>query len=176
MRFERSLLAALLGVTSAAVTPADDTDGHDVSLKIAKLPSLFKTKCAAIIDGLSVGRSSINFADFVPAGTNLSLPDNDPSCTLSSVLVPVDICRIALYISTSSTSSFTMEAWLPSNWSGRFLGTGNGGLNGCIGYSDMSYGTSLGFAAVGSNNGHNGTSGDDFYNNSGVVEDFVYRA
>jgi len=69
-----------------------------------------------------------------------------------------------------------MEAWLPSDWTGRFLTTGNGGMGGCIGYGDMSYGTSLGFAAVGSNNGHDGDNGLSFYNNPESLADFVYRA
>ena len=176
MRFEQSLWAALLSVAPVfgAAIPGDDE--YRVSLKPGKPATSFDKKCASIADGLIIGRSKLFFAEFVPAGTNLSLPDNDPSCTQSSVPVSVDICRIALYISTSSNSGFHMETWLPSNWTGRFLGTGNGGLNGCVAYSDLSYGTSLGFATVGSNNGHNGTTGESFYKNAGVVEDFVYRA
>lgn len=69
-----------------------------------------------------------------------------------------------------------MEAWLPRNWTSRFLSTGNGGVGGCISYSDLDYTASLGFAAVGTNNGHNGTSGGAFYNNPDVIEDFAYRA
>lgn len=69
-----------------------------------------------------------------------------------------------------------MEAWLPSNWTGRFIAHGNGGLNGCIDFSDLAYTSQLGFAAIGTNNGHNGTSGLPFYKNPDVVEDFAYRA
>lgn len=87
-----------------------------------------------------------------------------------------DFCRIALNIATSKSSGITLEAWLPSNWSGRFLSVGNGGLNGCISYGDIAYATSFGFAAVGANNGHNGTSGEPFLNSPGVVEDFAYRS
>ncbi|GME48352.1 Tannase/feruloyl esterase [Neofusicoccum parvum] len=69
-----------------------------------------------------------------------------------------------------------MEAWLPKDWSGRFLSTGNGGLGGCIQYEDIEYAASLGFAAVGTNNGHDGMSGSSFLNNPDVIEDFAYRA
>ena len=41
-----------------------------------------------------------------------------------------------------------MEAWLPKHWICRFLGTGYGGLGGCIQYGDLEYATSLGLAAV----------------------------
>lgn len=71
-----------------------------------------------------------------------------------------------------------VEVWLPTKeaWTGRFLSTGNGGLAGCIGYSDIAYGADLGFSTVCTNNGHNGTRGTAFYQNDQVVEDFAYRA
>lgn len=71
-----------------------------------------------------------------------------------------------------------MEVWLPTSeaWTGRFLSTGNGGISGCIQYYDLAYTVDLGFSTVATNNGHNGTSGQAFYNNDEVVEDFAYRA
>ncbi|KAJ3711220.1 Tannase/feruloyl esterase [Lentinula raphanica] len=126
----------------------------------------------------SVDNTTVFFAEIVPAGTNLTFPDQDSSCdsTFSSQVVFVDICRVALNVSTSTESGISMEAWLPKNWTGRFLSTGNGGLGGCIQYVDMAYTTALGFAAVGANNGHNGTSGASFYHNPEVLADFAYRS
>ncbi|OHW95736.1 tannase and feruloyl esterase [Colletotrichum incanum] len=49
-------------------------------------------------------------------------------------------------------------------------------MNGCIKYGDLNYGASHQFATIGTNNGHDGTSGSPFYNNPGVVEDYIYRA
>ncbi|GKT45912.1 putative feruloyl esterase B-1 [Colletotrichum spaethianum] len=49
-------------------------------------------------------------------------------------------------------------------------------MNGCIKYGDLNYGASHQFATIGSNNGHDGTSGAPFYKNPGVVQDYVYRA
>ncbi|GAW07762.1 feruloyl esterase b precursor [Lentinula edodes] len=69
-----------------------------------------------------------------------------------------------------------MEIWLPRNWTGRFLSTGNGGLSGCIQYEDMAYASALGIATVGANNGHNGTSGKAFLRNPDVVEDYASRS
>lgn len=69
---------------------------------------------------------------YIPAGTNLSLPFNDPSCNRPSQVVPVDICRVTLYTATSCRSGVHYEVWLPLEWKGRrFLGTGNGGIDGC---------------------------------------------
>ncbi|THU90663.1 tannase and feruloyl esterase [Dendrothele bispora CBS 962.96] len=81
-----------------------------------------------------------------------------------------------MFIPTSERSNISFEAWFPRNWTGRFLSTGNGGLSGCIQYEDMAYASALGFATVGANNGHNGTSGRPFLNNSEVVEDFAFRS
>jgi feruloyl esterase len=90
--------------------------------------------------------------------------------------VDVSLCRLALHVETSNASGMVLEAWLPQNWTGRFLSTGNGGLSGCVQYFDLAYTAALGFASVGTNNGHNGTSGKAFLNASGVIEDFAYRA
>ncbi|KAJ3899663.1 Tannase/feruloyl esterase [Lentinula edodes] len=125
-----------------------------------------------------IANTTIFFSEFVPAGTNLTFPDQDPSCasTTSSQVVLADMCRVAMNVSTSTQSGIAMEAWLPQNWTGRFLSTGNGGLGGCIQYVDLAYTTALGFATVGANNGHNGTSGASFYHNPEVLADFTYRS
>lgn len=170
MKLDQSLWATLLGSSTALANPkptgcASGGEG-----------CVFSSKCAAIASKLAIEHGVVHFAQHVTAGTNLSLSENDPSCAQSFIPVTADICRIALSVSTSDRSGFNMEAWLPSNWTGRFLSGGNGGLNGCIKYEDLAYASSLGFAAVGTNNGHNGTSGKPFYNNADVVEDFAYRA
>ncbi|KAF2033073.1 feruloyl esteras-like protein B [Setomelanomma holmii] len=163
MKFDQSLLAFVLNASAILANPVGSKGD-------------FQAKCAAIASKLAIQNGNVYFSQSVTAGTNLTLPDNDPSCAQSFIVVTADICRIALSVSTSKTSNFSMEAWLPSNWTGRFLSGGNGGLNGCISYQDLAYTSALGFSAVGTNNGHNGTSGRPFLNNAGVVEDFAYRA
>ncbi|KAF5360117.1 hypothetical protein D9757_011738 [Collybiopsis confluens] len=139
----------------------------------------FESACSTIaIQAASIENTTIFFADLVPAGTTLTFPDQDPSCsgTSSSQVALVDMCRVALNVTTSHRSGITMEAWLPRNWTGRFLSTGNGGLAGCIQYVDLAYTSAQGFATVGANNGHNGTGGSLFFNNPDVLADFVYRS
>ncbi|KAF1973663.1 tannase and feruloyl esterase [Bimuria novae-zelandiae CBS 107.79] len=136
----------------------------------------FQAKCASIASELEVEHATVYFSQFVAAGQNISISDRNATCGAPYQVVPAHICRIALYVATSNSSGINMEAWLPANFSGRFLSTGNGGLAGCIGYDDMSYTTSLGFASVGANNGHNGTSGGAFFNQPEVVADFAYRS
>lgn len=136
----------------------------------------FSERCSSVTDKLHIPNSIISFAEYITAGTILQFPENDPTCTRPSQSVSVDLCRIGLNITTSSSSGLRMEAWLPQNWTGRFLSVGNGGLGGCIQYEDIEYAASLGFAAVGTNNGHDGMTGQSFLNNPGVIEDFAYRA
>jgi feruloyl esterase len=134
--------------------------------------------CSSLAHTFHYPGVTVNFATHIPAGTNLSLPNEGAvaTCATPYQVVPVDICRVAMLVKTSAISNITLEAWLPSNWTGRFLSTGNGGLGGCIQYTDVAYGTSFGFATVGANNGHNGTSGEAFYKNTEIVADFAYRS
>lgn len=166
-----SVLRAAAVAAAVAVTPSLAQTGDDA----------FNTKCTAFADTLRTqfANSSIWFSTPVAAGTNLTFPDYDASCASSNPtaqVVDVDFCRVALFFPTSERSNISAEVWLPANWTGRFLSTGNGGLSGCIQYDDMAYATNLGFSTVATNNGHNGTRGTAFYNNDDVVEDFAYRA
>lgn len=165
MKFDQPLWASLLTASTVVASPSRPKPSDD-----------FKAKCASFGSKFTVDGGNVYFSQFVPAGTNLSLPDNDPSCTQPFVVVPKDICRVSLSVATSKRSGLNMETWLPSNWTGRFLSTGNGGLNGCIGYGQLAYASSLGFSSSATNNGHNGTRGTSFYNNADVVADFAHRA
>lgn len=140
----------------------------------------FDTQCADFATTLrsTLDNATIWFTEAVAAGTNLTLPDYDPTCGVGYQVVGVDLCRVAMFVPTSETSNISMEVWLPPQeaWTGRFLSTGNGGVSGCIQYADLAYTANLGFATVATNNGHNGTRGFAFYNNTEVVEDFAYRA
>ncbi|KAK2873512.1 putative feruloyl esterase B-2 [Arthroderma sp. PD_2] len=144
------------------------------------LPTLLLTASLSVEERCNA--ETLKFPDaeviaYVPAGTNLTLPFNDHSCNRPSQVVPVDICRVALYASTSRRSGVHFEVWLPANWQGRrFLATGNGGIDGCIKYEDLAYGVKNGFAVVGSNNGHNGTTAVSMYRNLDVQVDFSWRA
>ena len=135
--------------------------------------------CERLGNSFKAPHVTVNLAQHVAAGTNLSLPQQGTgaaSCGNTAQLVPVDLCRIAANVATSNRSEITLEAWLPSDWTGRFLSIGNGGLSGCIQYADLAYTASYGFASVGANNGHNGTSGEPFLNNEDIVADFAYRS
>lgn len=98
----------------------------------------------------------------------------------STVQPSVDLCRVVLNVETSQASETYMEVWLPENdeWNGRTMNTDNGGVNGCVHYVDMNYVVGRGFAAIGDNAGHNGSSFDGswFASDNEVIIDWVYRA
>uniref|UniRef100_A0A093V979 Carboxylic ester hydrolase n=1 Tax=Talaromyces marneffei PM1 TaxID=1077442 RepID=A0A093V979_TALMA len=96
--------------------------------------------------------------------------------TLHSVTYIPPGGNISMATTPDFQSQIYMEAWLPGNYTGRFLSTGNGGLGGCVQYADMLYAAQFGFATVGTNNGHFGDSGRFFLGNPEVLEDFAYRA
>lgn len=93
--------------------------------------SSFQDQCLSFKPEAHVYNSSRHVLAYVPAGTNLIFPDNDPTCSRASQRVAGNLCRVALSIPTSNRSSIIFELWLPENWSGRFLATGNGGIDGC---------------------------------------------
>ena len=93
--------------------------------------SSFQERCLSFTPEAYIHNSSRHALTYVAAGTNITLPDNDPTCNRSSQIVTVNICRVGLSIPTSNRSSIAFELWLPEDWSDRVLVTGNGGIDGC---------------------------------------------
>ena len=163
----------MLRIVSLALVALGLVQGQNIILQDPE------SSCSTIAASFQRENVTVNFSRYIKAGTNVSLDQSTAdlrSCNRPSQVVPVDLCRVAMYVSTTSRSGITLEAWLPTNWTGRFMSTGNGGLSGCLQYEDVAYGTSFGFATVGANNGHNGTRGLAFQNNPDVVEDFAWRS
>ena len=91
----------------------------------------FQDRCLSFNPESYIHNSSRHVLAYVPAGTNLTFPDNDPTCARPNQLVAASICRVGLSIPTSERSSISFELWLPEDWSHRLLVTGNGGIDGC---------------------------------------------
>jgi len=155
----------------------------------------FQHSCRSYMPLVGNGTTTVELVEFVAGNKTVDLRYRDVTCGGPGKSAPVrqDLCRIALTVNTSNRSAIEMEAWFPRDWNGRFVATGNGGIGGCsyftlrdqsrpsdsclgIDYSALAYTTQHGFAAVGSNNGHNGTTGKAFFHNSDVVADFAGRS
>ncbi|KAF6806131.1 feruloyl esterase B [Colletotrichum sojae] len=141
-------------------------------------PSLaaFRDDCLALKPESTVANATKNALEYVASGKTLSFPEHDASCNRGSQAVRANLCRVAMSITTSARSEVVAEVWMPETWNGRLVTVGGGGLDGCVHYEDLAYATANGFAAVGTNNGHAGTSGIQFLKNEDVVIDFSYRA
>jgi feruloyl esterase len=111
-------------------------------------------------------------------GASIPLPYMAKDCaSYSSANATTDLCQVVLNVSTSATSTDRIEGWLPDNWNGRLLASGNGGTGGCIDYPNLQHGASFGFATFGTNIGHDGQFGYEFFlNQPETVNDFGYRA
>ncbi|KAJ6569732.1 tannase and feruloyl esterase [Mycena vulgaris] len=137
------------------------------------------TKCLALKHSLHLENTTILNVTYVAAPTNVSTPG---VCQSSAPVSAAPLCRVQFIINTTATSAVHAETWLPDTWFGRFLGLGNGGLGGCIDYPNLDYGASLHFAAIGSDNGHDGglgstlEDGHQFLHHPEVINDFAFRA
>jgi len=66
-------------------------------------------------------------------------------------------CRVQATMRPSSDSEIKMELWLPAEgWNGRLAETGNGGFGSNIGFQNLAGYVAKGYAATGSNTGHEG--------------------
>ncbi|EPS39511.1 hypothetical protein H072_6713 [Dactylellina haptotyla CBS 200.50] len=145
------------------------------------IPTGFQQRCSELSKSFRPDdRTTILLSEFVSAGSNVTNPDNHPTCQKKPFVTTLaDMCRLRLNVKTSGSSDIIMEAWMPVNWndkSKRFLVIGNGGLGGCVSYGDLAFTAYLGFAAIAHNNGHTGDTGIYFLNQPEVLKDFVYRA
>ncbi|KAF7344213.1 Carboxylic ester hydrolase [Mycena venus] len=130
------------------------------------------SQCLALQHTLHLENTTILNVTYLAAPTNVSTPG---TCQSTAQVSAAPLCRVQFVINTTSTSAVHAEAWLPDTWFGRFLGLGNGELGGCVDYNNLDYGTSLHFAAVSSDNGHDG-SGAAFLHHPEIINDFAFRA
>ncbi|KAJ7804843.1 tannase and feruloyl esterase [Mycena olivaceomarginata] len=125
-------------------------------------------KCLALKTSLVLENTTILDISYVSAGSTVKPPGVPHETCLQEAYASASLCR--------RQSAIRGEAWLPDEWYGRFLALGNGGLDGCIYYRELDYGSALHFATVGTNNGHNGNTGRPFFGNSEVLNDFTFRS
>ena len=122
---------------------------------------------------LKPSHTTITAAQSIPAGTYRA-PNGEVFTNMPA------FCRVAATLTPASDSEIGIEVWMPSStWNGRFEGVGNGGYAGSIPYSAIAPGVALGYATVGTDTGHVGTSTDDGSFALGHPEkivDFGYRA
>jgi feruloyl esterase len=87
-------------------------------------------------------------------------------------------CRVAGTIRATAESDIRFELWLPENWNGKFMQTGNGGAAGSIVYDSLVDPLLRGYAVANTDTGHQGGGGDFAWavGNPQKLVDYQYRA
>ena len=87
-------------------------------------------------------------------------------------------CSVRVFTPTSSDSGITSEIWLPDTaaWNGKLLGTGNGGYSSALSYGQMADALQRGFAAAGSDTGHEGDGLAFGTGHPEKIRDWAYRS
>jgi feruloyl esterase len=103
------------------------------SVRLLVAADAFQDSCQNFQLLVEHGNATTQFTEFVPQNKTVELKYRDVTCGGPGMSAPVgqDLCRVALSVRTSNQSGIEMEAWLPRNWNGRFMATGNGGIGGC---------------------------------------------
>jgi feruloyl esterase len=88
------------------------------------------------------------------------------------------MCRVQALAMPSPDSRIAIEVWMPlaSAWNGKLLGTDNGGFSGAIGYQAMAAAVTRGYAAVGTDTGHDGDQMEFGIGHPERITDWAYRA
>ena len=100
-----------------------------------------------------------------------------PTTNLPLRQLPV-FCRVTGVLRPTTDSEINFEVWMPeSHWNGRFLGVGNGGFAGSIGYSALANNLRNGYATAGSDTGHMGQAEDASwaFGHPEKIKDFGWR-
>jgi feruloyl esterase len=125
------------------------------------------------LPSLKLSHTTITAAQSIPAGT-YTAPNGEVFQNMPA------FCRVAATLTPTSDSEIGIEIWMPAHrWNGKFEGVGNGGYAGSIPYSAIAPGVSLGYATVGTDTGHVGSSSYDGSFALGHPEkiiDFGYRS
>src|SRR6202050_563845 len=135
-------------------------------------PVLHADSCTAIKD-LKLPDTTIDTAERVASG-DLDVPGIDKPLHDLPVF-----CRVTGVLRPSADSEIRFEVWLPEkDWNSRFLGVGNGGVAGSIGYQGLAGNLKRGFATAGSDAGHQGEGEDASwaFGHPEKITDFGWRA
>ena len=89
-----------------------------------------------------------------------------------------EYCRVTAVVRPVTDSEIKIEVWLPpaDEWSGKFLGTGNGGYSGAMSIPQMQAGLRQYYAVAGSNTGHDGDDLKFGLGHPEKIRDWAYRS
>jgi Tannase and feruloyl esterase len=135
-------------------------------------PALYAANCEALgqlqlPDTTITMAERISSGDVTRPGLEKPLPTLPPFCLVAGVLRP------------TPDSYIRFEVWLPEkDWNQRYLGVGNGGFAGSIGYTGLAGNLRRGYATAGSDAGHQAEAEDASwaFGHPEKITDFGWRA
>jgi feruloyl esterase len=129
---------------------------------------------------LSIPNTRVFSAQTVAAGSLRLQGNSDAELAAGKPFMELPaFCRVVLEIEPAAGSKIPVELWMPAeNWNGRFLGVGNGGFAGQIGYRELATAVSKGYASAATDTGHSGSPIDASWalGHPQAIVDFGYRA
>lgn len=143
----RAAVASVLALVVAHQALAQDASSTRAPVACADLKSL------------SVPKTVLSVAAVVSAGAFRSPapPAFGPPPDYAGL---PQFCRVAGAIRATAESDIRFELWLPENWNGKFMQTGNGGAAGAIVYDSLVDPLLRGYAVANTDTGHQGAVGD----------------
>jgi feruloyl esterase len=135
------------------------------------------TSCEGLTK-LSLPHGEITDAKMIAKGAFVAPPGALGGANANAVYAKLpSFCRVQATLRPTSDSDIKVEVWLPAEgWNGRLEALGNGAFMSSIFYGNVAEALGEGYAAVGSNTGHEGNSGDFAYGHPEKLKDWGYRA
>src|SRR5437660_11396541 len=97
---------------------------------------------------------------------------------VSAAIQTATHCRVSITLRPTADSEIKSEVWLPaaSEWNGKLLMEGGGGLVGSINTEGMTHAVREGYASASTDTGHTGSRGRFALGHPDKITDFAYRA
>ena len=123
-------------------------------LAVVLFPSLAHAQSAAVAERCTIAafkdaaieQTAVHAVRFVSDGSSPNVPS---------------YCRVEATVTTSPDSVVNFEVWIPQDWNGKIVVTGNGGYSNAINVRDMAHALSQRYAAAGGDTGHQTPTPDD---------------
>ncbi len=128
---------------------------------------------------LALPDTTITSAAQVSAGSFDPGPPPEPFMFDPPYETMAAFCRVTATVAPTADSEIKIEIWMPAEgWNGRLMTVGNGGFLGAFYYGDLFASVMQGYAAAGTNTGHDGRATDASFGagHPEKVVDFGYRA
>ena len=121
------------------------------TLAIGQSPTAGERCTIAAFDGEAIDRTVVRSVRLVT--------DGGPAAPAVANLPA--FCRVEAAVTTAPDSVVNFEVWVPQDWNGKIVVTGNGGYSNALNYRDMAHALSQRYAAVGGDTGHQTPTPDD---------------